>query len=84
MRFLLGIVIVLGVTGIGGLVPLTFRDRLGGSIGTAMVCDVLATGVKLGHLNTKTRNDLIDAVIASADIDAESRAVIGRARAGCT
>jgi hypothetical protein len=84
MRILLGIAIVLGVAAIGGLVPLTFRDQLGGVVGTAMVCDMLAAGVKLGHLNADTRKSLIDAVVAAPDIDSESKAVVARARTGCT
>jgi hypothetical protein len=83
MRILVGIVIVLSVTALGGLAPFAFRDRLGGFVGTGMVCDVLAIGVRLGHLNADTRKGLIEAVVASPDIDSELKVVVERAKTSC-
>jgi hypothetical protein len=83
MRILLGIAIVLVVTAIGGAIPFMFRDRLGSFVGTAMVCDVLAIGVKLGHLDADKRKSLIEAVVASSDTDAKSKAIVEQAKSGC-
>ena len=54
MRFLVGPAIVLFVTAIGALIPFTFRERMEISLGSSAVCDMLATGVRLGHINEES------------------------------
>jgi hypothetical protein len=83
MRILLGIAIVLGATAIGALLPLTFRDRFGSSLGTSVVCDVLSTGVKLGYLDVEKRKALMDAVAAASDVDVQAKALVEGPRTGC-
>jgi hypothetical protein len=83
MRFLLGTAIVLVVTAIGALIPFAFKERMGVSLGGAIVCDMLGTGVKLGHLDREKRKLLIDAANDASDISVNSKAIFQRAKAGC-
>lgn len=83
MRFLVGPAIVLFVTAIGALIPFTFRERMEISLGSSAVCDMLATGVRLGHINEEKRKLLFDAAADSSDINAKLKAIVERAKAGC-
>ena len=83
MRILLGLLIILGVTAAGAAIPLIFKNRMSGFIGTAVVCDTLATGTKLGLINAEKRKSLLDAVAASKDVDVVSASLVEGARNGC-
>jgi hypothetical protein len=77
-----GLMIVLGVTLAGILLPLAFREQLETFVASHTVCDILAAGQKAGQLDTRGRQDLVDAVLA-ADIDPSLKSIVTRTRAGC-
>jgi hypothetical protein len=83
MRFLLGTAIVVFVTGIGVLIPFVFRARMETSVASSVVCEMLSVGAKLGHIDANERKLIFDAVTVSSDIDANSKAIVERAKAGC-
>jgi hypothetical protein len=83
MRFLFGTAIVVFVTVISALVPFAFRERMEIWLGSSVVCETLGTGVRLGHINADKRKLLFDAVAESSDINARSKAIVDRAKAGC-
>ena len=82
MRFLRGIAIVLFVTAIGALIPFTFRESMGTTLASSVVCDMLATGARLGHIDADKRKLLLEAA-GSSDVDAASKAIVEHARTGC-
>ena len=82
-RLLLGLAIVLAVTAIGAAIPFAYRDRTERFFGGSALCDVLATGIKVGHLNSQTRIALIDVVVASAQIDPKSKSFAEYAKNDC-
>ncbi len=82
MRFLRAVLIVVAVTALGALIPFLFRERWSGAIGSALVCDMLASGERIGALPADARNALLDATIASATMDERSRSLLKKARDG--
>jgi hypothetical protein len=83
MRFFRGIAIVLFVTAIGALIPFAFREGMGMTLASSVVCDMLATGARLGHIDADKRKLLLDAAAGSSDADAKSKAIVEHARTGC-
>jgi hypothetical protein len=78
-----GAAIVLFVTIVGALIPFTFRESMGVSLASSVVCDILGTGARLGSIDADKRKLLFDAAAASPDINARSKVIVEHARTGC-